>query len=135
MITSVEIQTFCYPTEDLEKVKRAFLAISPVEPEITKTTTHFHTDMLVLKARIKGKKIRDFLARLSRLSREEKNEILNTLDSRIDEKGNLYIRLDKFKALEGEVSLARKEPILVVIKFTTYPFDREKVLEEAKDVL
>ncbi len=135
MITSVEIQAFCYPTEDLEKVKRAFLAISPVEPEITKTTTHFHTDMLVLKARIKGKKIRDFLARLSRLSREEKNEILNTLDSRIDEKGNLYIRLDKFKALEGEVSLARKEPILVVIKFTTYPFDREKVLEEAKDVL
>ncbi len=136
MITGVEIETFCYPTEDMEKVKRAFLTISPINPDISRVSTHFGVDILVLRAKLKKKsEIREFLSRLAKLSESEKDELRKSLETRVDDKGNLYIRLDKFSALDGEIHLAEREPIKVVIKFTTFPFDRSKILKEIEGIL
>ncbi len=137
MITSVEIETFCYPTESIEKVKQAFMTISPLHPEITHATTHFGTSVSVLRARLTRKKdINEFISRLKRLPRPDLERLKSQIDERVDERGNFYIRFDKFKALDGEISLTDSgESIRAVVKFTTFPRSIEKVKKEIGGIL
>jgi RNA binding exosome subunit len=136
MIKRVEITAFCYPTEDMAKVKQAFSTISPKEPTVFHTTTHFNSDMFILTSVLENKSdIKKFVDVLKQLTVEDKNLLLNTLDSRVDEEGHLYLRFDKFAALDGDVKLADNgESITAAIKFVTYPFNLAKVIDEIKSL-
>lgn len=137
MIKRVEITAFCHPTEDMKKVKRAFSTISPIEPIISRTHTHFDSDMYILNSVLTRKgDISKFVEIIKSMSKGDRNELLNTLDSRVDENGNLYVRFDKFAALNGDIKLGdNTEPVSVTIKFVSYPFDANKIIHEMKELL
>ncbi len=137
MITGVDIEAFCYPTENIEKVKQAFMTVSPVPPEITHATTHFGSNVSVLRARLSRKsEIRDFLHRLTSLPEADKDKLRAEIRSRVDDRGNFYIRFDKFRALDGELDITdSSDAIKVSIKFTTYPRSLDKAIEEIDELI
>ncbi len=136
MIKDVRIEAFCHPTEDLEKVKEAFMNISPVDPEIKRVTTHFHTNMFVLSAVITRRAgISKVVSRIKELPSSDRVELLNTVDDRLDSDGNFFIRISKFSALDGKIELSDGEPIEIVLKFVEFPSNIEKVKDEIRGML
>ncbi|GEM_PF-5713944 len=135
MIKAIKIETFCHPTESLELVKKAFMTISPRDPDIKKGTTHFGLPILTLEAKLtKSKEIKTFLERMKDLPATDKKKLLAEAEERL-ENGEFHFSLDKFKALEGKVALADREPIRITIKLVTYPHNREAILAEVTSLL
>ncbi|MGH9890335.1 MAG: RNA-binding domain-containing protein, partial [Nitrososphaeraceae archaeon] len=53
---------------------------------------------------------------LSSLSSAERDQFSNSSHSLIDEKGNLYLRLDKQRICQGRISLSESDSIRVKFK-------------------
>ncbi len=83
----------------------------------------------------KSSEIKKFWKNLLELLGEQAEEILNTLEDRIDDQNVLHIRIDKQKAYLGEISLTSGgDPIAVKLRLVTYPSKREKVIEFAREL-
>ena len=108
-VLSVEVSTLAHATEDEDKVERAVLSLLPEglgEGRLKRQRlSGYHKDPLTLiTTKIKKRKgatqaLRHTIDLLSPLDRER---LLEEIEERVDQAGNLYIRLDKQKALKGE---------------------------------
>lgn len=89
---------------------------------------HYGNPIKLLKARISNtKSIEAFIEELaSSLSEVEKTELSSDAQRYIDDKGALYLRLDKQEAFFGRIRLGRGDSIRVKIKLRS-----RKNLEEA----
>ena len=112
-VSRVEIKTFCYPTEDRERVVSAILALlpedirDPSEIKGTKLRSVHKFSFEELRMEIRGPRAREVMAWIfSRLPEPDRIEILETLEKRIDG-SRLYIRIDKQEAVDGSLRLHR----------------------------
>ncbi|MFQ6136169.1 MAG: RNA-binding domain-containing protein [Candidatus Hydrothermarchaeales archaeon] len=132
-VLNAEIETFVHATEDLDKVLGSLKNLIPFEftYETKKTFGHFKNPILVINTKIRGKDLRTFIKYLNaNLKERDKERILRELEGRLDDRGRLFIRLDKMEAYRGTLTLGRG--IQVTLQVTSYPFDRKKILEELK---
>lgn len=129
---TLEIEAFSYPTEDIDKVEKSF-QITGFEPKVSDTSTE---DMKILKAKEERHgKITDFVELLKQeMDEDELEEICRTLEDRVDEEGNFFIRLDKQEALDEEYVLSEGSDIQVRLKISSFPSSREKAIEKARGV-
>jgi len=130
-IAYIDIRFFAHATEDLDKVVEAAKHILPngyVDDIVFRRSSlkgHFGNPITLFETRIKGREIiKAFLEKLSSNINELDKEVLLRDVSLHVEKGNLYIRLDKQAALQGEFKLFTADPIRVRIRF------RKEKLEE-----
>ncbi len=117
-VLGVEVSTLAHATEDEDKVERAVRNLLPEglgEGRLKRQRlSGYHKDPLTLVTiKIKKRKgatqaLRHTIALLSPLDRER---LLGELEDRVDEAGNLYIRLDKQKALRGRGALVEVDSI------------------------
>ena len=117
-VLSVEVSTLAHATEDEDKVERAVRNLLPEglgEGRLKRQRlSGYHKDPLTLiTTKIKKRKgatqaLRLTIALLSPLDRER---LLEELEDRVDQAGNLYIRLDKQKALKGRGALVAVDSI------------------------
>jgi len=63
---------------------------------------------------------------VSKLSKSERLKILRDLQLHSDDDGNLYIRVDKQRLLQGDFQIAEDDPIRVKIKFNRLMGDCKK---------
>ena len=104
MFHQVEVSVFCYGTESPEKVTSAVATLFPgIRLKIERKQGHYDTPILILSSVISASEQID--AFFKRLGGEVINEILSTLEKRVDERGVLYIRLDKQSLITGKVRL------------------------------
>lgn len=134
-VSCIEIETFAYETEDVERVKKAIRLILPervkIREEIAKGT--YGNIIRILRARTRRKgDIKRILEKLSQLSEEEKEKIRREAHLRVDDHGFLNLRIDKALAYLGELKLGRRNPIKIRIKISSHPFSLEKVIEIVK---
>ncbi len=130
LVHTLEIETFCYPTEELEKVKKAF-EITGFEPSISSAN---RTRVLKTEEKKHGQ-ITDFLKKLkSELPENDVKEICETIERRTDEQGNFFFRLDKQAASEEEYKLSNGSDIQVRMKISSFPSSREKVIEKLEEI-
>ncbi len=138
-IERIIVSAVVHSTEDSEKVAMAMATIFPFKFEISrfKAKGHFGNPIEYLEVEIGRKReIRDFWNNLMRLLEGQKEEILRTIERRIDDQGNMYIRLDKQKAYLGEVVLTEGgDAIVIKAKLVTYPARREKIVEFARRIV
>ncbi len=134
----IRVSAMVHSTEDREKVSQALATIFPFEFEImiTKATGHYGNPIEYLEVELKkNKEIQDFWKNLMNLLGVQREEIISSLEDRIDEQNVFHIRLDKQKAYLGEVKLAsRGDAIAIKAKLVTFPAKREKVIEFAKEL-
>ncbi|ELZ21372.1 RNA-binding protein [Natrinema limicola] len=134
----VDLRTFCYATEDEKRVEEALRTFlpdrddEPFEIERVESEGHYGDRILVLSARVENADdVRYVLSRLADL--ESFDDLIDELDERVTENTELFLRLDKQAAFEGDVRLG--DGITFRGKVEAYPAKKEKAVENAEEVL
>jgi RNA binding exosome subunit len=106
-------RTLSHATEDLEKVKLALLtAVGSDDITVSRTDGLHGNPIVVLESHVDDDEtIHRFF---DRLSSDDLGEILRTLEARMDDKCNLFIKLDKQAAFNGTVKLGRNDDVVSV---------------------
>jgi RNA binding exosome subunit len=131
VIQSVELSTIAHATDDLDKVSVALSHLLPDSLRGRQLFTrqylegHFNNPIITFTARLTVpsdvEEFSKFL--LSQLPKPEKLSIQRDLNLHSDSDGNLYLRINKQKALLGAITLNDEDPIRVKLKFTRFGGD------------
>jgi hypothetical protein len=122
-VRNVDLTLFSHATESREKVKQAARNIVPKDVSLIfreeELKGYYGDPIVLLKAEItRWKPSTDtFEYIFERLSSLDKNILISETDKRIDEAGNLYLRLDKQKAFQERHVLSDSDPIRMKFRF------------------
>ncbi len=98
----------------------------------------FTNQLILLSGKMtKAKVCRQFLQRIANgLVSEDRRDLADTLEDRVDEAGVLYLRLDKAAATAGGLKLTDKgESIHVRVKIACYPVNKANAIAVARRLL
>ena len=130
-VAYIDIRFFVHATENLDKVVEAVQHLLPsdyIDDILFKKKNlegHYGNPITLFETRIKNREIiKAFVENLSlRLDELDKETLRKEIDLHV-EKGNLYVRIDKQAALQGELKLCTADPIRVRVRF------RKKKIED-----
>ncbi len=134
MFRRIEFRVHCHATEKEERVLRAFTQVSGVDnPDVRTTEGHYGNRIAVFTAVVKDSEaIDEFWQRVREA--KELEEVLRTLDRRVDADCRLYLRFDKQEAYLGRVRLADHDDVIAAkAKVAAYPAKRERALEIVRE--
>lgn len=130
----VDLRTFSYETEDVERVEQALRTFLPAEYGIERaeSTGHHGDRIVVLSARVdNADDVRHVLAKLTELP--DIDRLKDELDERVDDNCALFLRLDKQAAFRGDVRLG--DGITLRAKVEAYPAKKPAAVENARRAL
>jgi RNA binding exosome subunit len=112
-----EVNLLLHATEDGPKVLQAVQDVLLIPSERFSSSVsegHYKNRILLLKAILSSQEARKLANRIiSLLSSIDKNQMSRLLHEYSDEKGNLYIRIDKQRMCQGKVSLSETDAIRI----------------------
>jgi RNA binding exosome subunit len=117
---AAEINLVLHATEDEDKVLKAIeatLLVPSVRFSRSVSEGHYKNKILMRKAMLSSKEAALLAKRvISLLNSADRAYLSSQIDDYADEKGNLYIRLDKQRICQGKVSLSETDAIRVRFK-------------------
>jgi RNA binding exosome subunit len=118
--STADVSIIIHATEDENKILDAIsrtLSIDADKFRHTESTGHWKNKILLLTGNLESDEA-NILAQkiLSSLSSVEREQISTSYGSLIDEKGNLYLRLDKQRICQGTISLSESDSIRVKLR-------------------
>jgi len=132
----ITVDVIVHATEDAGRLYNSFeelLGVGRDRFSIRETKGHFDNPILVLSARIANGGAARVLERISSaLSCREKDEILDTLEDRMDGSG-LYLRIGKREFVRGRIVLGEENAIRVRIHKPVYR--RGEAVREYRNLL
>ncbi len=118
--SSAEINLVLHATEDEDKVHKAIEDILLVPSERFSSLAsegHFKNKIVLQKAILSSHEAGLLAKRvMSLLNRPDRERLSRLVHEYSDEKGNLYIRLDKQRMCQGKVSLSESDAIRIRFK-------------------
>ncbi|MFC7072091.1 RNA-binding protein [Halovenus rubra] len=132
----IDLRTFCYGTEDDERVEDALRSFLPEEFEIQRAESEGHHGdrILVLSARVENAdEMRTVLGALGDLPDEEFAQVQDELDERVTENTEFFLSLSKQAAFSGDIE--RGDGITFRAKVEAYPAKKAHALENVKETL
>jgi RNA binding exosome subunit len=127
-IQSVELSTIGHATDDPEKIQNALIRLLPDSLKGRQIFTrrylqgHYNNPIVVFEAHLTNpsavEEFKTFF--LKQITETDRSLIVRQLDRHTDDDGNLYIRIDKQKMLQGLTRLGQEDPIRVRMKFTKF---------------
>jgi RNA binding exosome subunit len=117
LVREVEISAFSHATEDEDKVEKAIRNLLPEESRdiwlMKKTLKGHHGDpIMILTGKTRRKGATGILWNVvQKLSSLDHQRLLDETEERLDDGGNLYIRLDKQNAYLGKFRLFETDPV------------------------
>jgi len=139
----LRLRAVAHPTEDVGRVRDAVAAVAGMPPAEAaaalteeRLETHHGLPLTLVEARVeRAKDVRAVLDRVFALP-GALDGLRRTLDSRVDEDGILYLRLDKQAAAQGTLRLADQEDAVQVrVKPEAHPATRAAALGILSGVL
>jgi RNA binding exosome subunit len=133
--SSLHARALCHATEVLDRVKQAVLnTVGEVELE-TKRTAGYHGNEIVVVA-AHSTDVRTMRHLFESLPRSDRELLLDTLEQRLDDSCNLFMRVDKQSAYDGKISLARSEDVIAVrMKVNAYPAKKAIAAQKAAEFI
>jgi RNA-binding protein len=135
MIHNISYRAFVYGTENKEKVLDSIKTLFPSSsPQCESTEGFYKNPVLILSNKIdKKSEIKDFVEKLSTMSDPARKRILNRLEDRIDDYGNLFLRFDKQRSFLGDLKVVEHgDSIHVKVKIAAYPAKKKVAIEIAR---
>ena len=134
---SVEVSTIAHATDDLVKVETALLSVFPGKLKQREFITrkylqgHYGNPIVTFDARLaRPAEVNLFVNQfIRRLLRNERLLIERDLELHSDPEGNLFVRVDKQRALLGSIQLGGDDPIRVRMKFTRLKGDPHELMK------
>jgi len=118
--SAAEINLVLHATEDEDKVLKAIEDVLLVQPKRFSSSHlegHFKNRIVLQKAILSSNEAGSLAKRvMSLLNSTEREHLSRFLHEYSDEKGNLYIRLDKQRICKGRVSLSESDAIRIRFK-------------------
>lgn len=118
--STADVSIIIHATEDENKILDAIsntLSINAEKFNYLESTGHWKNKILLLTGNLESQEANVLAQKiLSSLSSFEREQISTSYGSSIDEKGNLYLRLDKQKICQGRISLSESDSIRVKLK-------------------
>jgi RNA binding exosome subunit len=134
-LLNLHFRVFCHATEDESKAVQALKFASGSDDFTREVTEGYHGNpIVILETFIKEKRrSRDFFSRLNGV---EIQEMLDTLEKRMDDDCNLYLRIDKQEAFLGNLKTTSSDDAIAVrAKVESYPKKRENAMKSATEFL
>jgi hypothetical protein len=140
LVREVEISAFSHATEDEDKVEKAMKNLLTEEARDLWLTRrmlkgHHGNPITIVTGKIRTKKGATGVLRrvVQELSSLEQQRLLDESEERLDDGGNLYIRLDKQNAYLGKVCLVDSDPVKLKFKLRL-PHGKDRA-EYVRDVV
>jgi len=118
--SAAEVNLLLHATEDGSKVFQSMqdaLSINSERFSSTPSEGHYKNKILLLRATLPSREAEDLAMRvMSLLNSADKERLSSSLQEYSDEKGNLYLRLDKQRLCQGKVSLSETDSIRIRFK-------------------
>src|ERR687887_34197 len=115
-----EMNLVLHATEDANKVLQSIQNVFSISSERFSTSPlegHYKNRILLLKAMLSSQEAGALALRImSLLNSSDRERLSSSLAEYSDEKGNLYLRLDKQRICQGKVSLSETDAIRVRFK-------------------
>jgi RNA binding exosome subunit len=135
----VRLRASCHGTEDPAKVRAALAFVAGVpadelELETTELDSHHGGHVLILETMApKSRVAREVLERVTQVPGAE-SALVETLESRTDDDGVFYLRVDKQAACLGRLELTQGEDCVQCrFKVESYPAGRDSALVALRD--
>jgi RNA binding exosome subunit len=131
----LNFRAFAHATEDEERVVEALIFASGAsEVSRTKSSGYHGNPIAILQATVRGgKEIGAFFNRLGKVNIEE---LLRTLDRRIDDECSFFLRLDKQEAYLERLVLTEKDDVIAMRgKIKAYPSKKTIALRAVAEYL
>ncbi|MEM0372402.1 MAG: RNA-binding domain-containing protein [archaeon] len=128
-VHSVSMEAFMYPSEDRQKVLKALSFVMPfrkIKEEAIES--YFGPKIIKITASTASQKqAEDTLRRISgALSDSDRAELIRSVEERLDDEGNFFMRFSKQEAFDEKLVLQYKGDVIkIVVKTACYPFNRE----------
>ncbi len=132
---SLHARAFCHATEHLDRVKKAMLnVLGEIELRVSKTEGHHGNPIVIVEATIaEPQGIDEFFGRIRDADIEA---IAGSLERRIDDGCNLFLKLDKQEAFAGSLRLGSGDDVISVrVRVRAYPARREAAEAAVRDFL
>jgi len=117
---AAEVNLVLHATEDEDKVLKAvdmMLLVPPKRFSKPASEGHYKNKILLSKAILSSHEAASLAKRIiSLLNRRDREHLSRLADEHSDQKGNLYIRLDKQRMCQGIVSLSETDAIRIKFK-------------------
>lgn len=118
--SAAQVNLLLHATEDGGKVLRLIentLAVPSVLFSSSPSEGHYNNKIFLLKAMLASQEAAELALRImSLLNSSDRERLSGSLDEYSDEKGNLYLRLDKQRICQGKVSLSEMDAIRIRFK-------------------
>ena len=115
--SSAEINIVVHATEDEKKILDSLYGILSIPAEKFMSSVsdgHWGNKISILTATIDGQVAKELILKIiSLLNSVDRYHLSNFFDKYVDEKGNLYIRLDKQRICKGRISLSDMDSIRI----------------------
>ena len=115
--SSAEINIVVHATEDENRILHSLFDVLSIPAEkfsYSFSEGHWGNKILVLTATIDGQVAKDLILKIiSLLNSVDRYQLSNFFYKYVDEKGNLYIRLDKQRMCRGRISLSERDSIRI----------------------
>lgn len=135
MIHNISYRAFVYGTENKEKVLESIKTLFPnSSPQCEATEGYYKNPVLILNNKIdKKSEIKDFVEKLTSIKDPAKKRILNQLENKMDDYGNLFLRFDKQRAYLGDLKVVEHgDSIHIKIKIAAYPAKKKVAIKIAR---
>lgn len=132
---SLRARAICHATEDPAKVEQALrCVVGDAEVAVSTAEGHYGNPILTMEAAVGDEG--DIISVLSRLRRDDLMEVLNTLESRMDESCHLHVRADKAAAYSGSLELAGEGDVVSLrLKVRAFPAKPEAALKVVRELI
>jgi RNA binding exosome subunit len=118
--SAAEVNLLLHATEDGSKVLQTIQNLLSIPPERFSSAPsegHYKNKILLLKAILSSQEAGELALRImSLLNSSDRERLSSALPEYSDEKGNLYLRLDKQRICQGKVSLSETDAIRIRFK-------------------
>ena len=115
--SSAEINIVVHATENEKKILHSLYDILSIPAEkFTSSVSdgHWGNKISILTATIDGQVAKELILKIiSLLNSVDRYHLSNFFDKYVDEKGNLYVRLDKQRICKGRISLSDMDSIRI----------------------
>jgi RNA binding exosome subunit len=127
--SAAEIRVIVHATEEKDKILEHLnrtLSVSPNSFSITMTEGHWGNNILVLNGILNKKEANSLYIKVKSSLSKNYHELLSNF---FDEKGNLYVRLDKQRLCRGKVSLSDGDSVRIKFRPVLTHESRKSVVE------
>ncbi|MGN0177730.1 MAG: RNA-binding protein [Methanobrevibacter sp.] len=136
MIHNIKFRAFVYENESIDEISQAILNLLPeAEIEVEEAEGLLEDKILILTGVVSKKRYtKTFFNKL--LESVDLNKLNDDLESKMDEKGNWFLRFDKTDALDEKLTILDKgDSIHLKIKIAAFPAKKQMAVDKVREAI